>query len=46
LSRGELNIETYVWEVSMSQAKNGDTLKVHFTGGLENGEVSSNSKDD
>jgi len=30
----------------MSQAKNGDTVKVHFTGRLENGEVFSNSKDD
>ena len=30
----------------MGQAKNGDTVKVHFTGRLENGEVFSNSKDD
>jgi peptidylprolyl isomerase len=30
----------------MSQAKNGDTVKVRLTGRLENGEVFSNSKDD
>jgi peptidylprolyl isomerase len=30
----------------MSQAENGDTVKVHFRGRLENGEVFSNSKDD
>jgi peptidylprolyl isomerase len=28
----------------MSQAKNGDTVKVHFTGRLENGEVFSKSE--
>ena len=28
----------------MSQAKNGDTVKVHFTGKLENGEVFSESE--
>jgi len=30
----------------MSQAKNGDTLKVHFTGRLENGEVFSKPEDE
>ena len=30
----------------MSQAKNGDTVKVHFTGRLENGEVFSKAKED
>ena len=30
----------------MSQARNGDTLKVHFTGRLENGEVFSKPKED
>lgn len=30
----------------MSQAKKGDTVKVHLTARLENGEVFSNSKDD
>ena len=30
----------------MSQAKNGDTVKVHFTGRLENGEVFSKSAED
>jgi len=30
----------------MSQAKNGDTVKVHFTGRLENGEVFSKPEDE
>ena len=30
----------------MSQAKNGDTVKVHFTGRLENGEVFVKSEED
>ena len=30
----------------MSQARNGDTVKVHFTGRLENGEVFSKPKED
>ena len=30
----------------MSKAKNGDTVKVHFTGRLENGEVFSKPKED
>jgi FKBP-type peptidyl-prolyl cis-trans isomerase SlpA len=30
----------------MSQAKNGDTVKVHFTGRLENGEVFGKSEED
>jgi len=30
----------------MSQAKNGDTVKVHFTGRLENGEVFTKPKED
>jgi FKBP-type peptidyl-prolyl cis-trans isomerase 2 len=29
----------------MSHAKDGDTVKVHYTGRLENGEVFANSKD-
>ena len=30
----------------MNQARNGDTVKVHFTGRLENGEVFSKPKED
>jgi peptidylprolyl isomerase len=30
----------------MSQAKNGDTVKMHFTGRLQNGEVFSKSEED
>lgn len=30
----------------MSQAKQGDTVKVHYTGRLKNGEVFDNSEDD
>jgi peptidylprolyl isomerase len=32
-------------ETEMSQAKNGDTVKVHYTGRLENGEIFANSRD-
>jgi len=40
LSRIKLKVnQDYSLEVYMSQAKEGDTVKVHYTGTLENGEV-------
>ena len=42
---GELSDKNLFPEVSMSQAKHGDTVTVHYTGRLENGEVFADSKD-
>lgn len=42
---GELSDKNLFPEVSMSQAKYGDTVTVHYTGRLENGEVFADSKD-
>ena len=37
--------QNYVLEVFMSKAKNGDTVKIHYMGKLEDGKVFDNSKE-
>jgi peptidylprolyl isomerase len=46
LSRIKLKVnQNYLLEAYMSQAKDGDTVKIHYTGKLENGTVFDTSKD-
>jgi peptidylprolyl isomerase len=37
--------QKYLWEVFMSKAKSGDTVKVHYTGKLEDGNVFDTSRE-